>query len=564
MSSDSSSSGFGGFFAAARSSALQALATHVPDAISSATSAGNSFSKWMEDPETKQKAVDLFDKTAQSLQSACSTAKTMVQESIVAAKATIKEQSEALDENTAAAKKSLFERIPELAVLADASAAVVQLARPLSLAAPDGKSLSTLELIHCARALGVLHRHCPHAFEDSSVASQPHSALPSIGQPSAALSATELARYSRYAHAVYGKKSVESALPFSADSDEDALMAYVFSSEPKPNKALLLKYCPQAEMCRPAYAVVSDMTNREIVVCIRGTASVSDVLTDVICETATHTECDTQMVAHKGMLTSALALDAEIQELLNDELLKNTGKIVLVGHSLGGGVASVLCELWHMRGTYPMVSACCFGAPCVLSLPFARSASVRVTSVVCDDDLVTRASLGSVGDLARALACLAHCSVDPANVQIDFQALLERCMNADDEPTPGDSDTVPVESKDGHISLSALTLKLSEELVKATPERALQIEQQFATIASAVHSFTSLHRQLHEGDDYHTQRLHAPGRLVHLRALTAGAQLCEDAHIDQLALGRVHLSETMLKAHAASHYVSSCARRISD
>ena len=75
-------------------------------------------------------------------------------------------------------------------------------------------------------------------------------------------------------------------------------------------------------------------------------------------------------------------------------------------------------------------------------------------------------------------------------------------------------------------------------------------------IATTVHAFVTSHRR--EQADYLAQRLFAPGRVLSLQSAV------EERESDQLHLGRVVLSASMLVSHAASNYERACMQRIAE
>ena len=61
--------------------------------------------------------------------------------------------------------------------------------------------------------------------------------------------------------------------------------------------------------------------------------------------------------------------------------------LVLCGHSLGAGIASVLSMMWQRRFSVP-VHAYAFASPCVVDLRTARDAAPCVTTVVVGEQCI--------------------------------------------------------------------------------------------------------------------------------------------------------------------------------
>ena len=89
---------------------------------------------------------------------------------------------------------------------------------------------------------------------------------------------------------------------------------------------------------------------------IRGTMSASDTLTDLRCEIGdvwcTHAQGFVER-AHIGMWDSAVCVDAKVREIIQDALAPGGPcegmRLMVVGHSLGGGVASLLAIRWRSQ-----------------------------------------------------------------------------------------------------------------------------------------------------------------------------------------------------------------------
>ncbi len=143
--------------------------------------------------------------------------------------------------------------------------------------------------------------------------------------------------------------------------------------------------------CKKAYFIVRDVKRKHIVLCIRGTLSVRDLLTDLCCtaeDFLTHdasSDISLQSVneeegegeinltkvrskyrarAHQGMLEAARGVSRMTRKIIATELASNPEyKLVIVGHSLGGGAAAVLGTMW--QDTFPGLVVYSYGSPCV-------------------------------------------------------------------------------------------------------------------------------------------------------------------------------------------------------
>ena len=106
------------------------------------------------------------------------------------------------------------------------------------------------------------------------------------------------------------------------------------------------------EIGEPPFIVVLDHDRKCLVISVRGTLSLQDIITDLNAEGdllptnfGKENVDTTNWLAHKGMIEAATYIQTElvrnkiIERALNYDLEKNTQSytIVLVGHSLGAG-----------------------------------------------------------------------------------------------------------------------------------------------------------------------------------------------------------------------------------
>lgn len=119
------------------------------------------------------------------------------------------------------------------------------------------------------------------------------------------------------------------------------------------------------------FLVAVDYTKQKIVISIRGTLSMKDILTDLNAEG----EClpleppREDWFGHKGMVQAAVYIKNKLEEenlisrALGHSLERGTNKfdLVIVGHSLGAGTAAILAIL--LRGQYPSLTCFSFSPP---------------------------------------------------------------------------------------------------------------------------------------------------------------------------------------------------------
>ncbi|KAI0057714.1 alpha/beta-hydrolase [Artomyces pyxidatus] len=144
---------------------------------------------------------------------------------------------------------------------------------------------------------------------------------------------------------------------------------------------------------------------------------------------------------HGGMLRMAMAMGGKgkpVHVAVKEALRKNKGfELVMCGHSLGSGVASLLGLMWADPKTcltvrssgLPVgrrVSVYCFGPPCLTDARLGTLAANMITSFVYSHDVVSRLSLGSIRDMNRAAAWL--CKANADGREEGYSAITRRAL----------------------------------------------------------------------------------------------------------------------------------------
>uniref|UniRef100_A0A672M662 sn-1-specific diacylglycerol lipase n=1 Tax=Sinocyclocheilus grahami TaxID=75366 RepID=A0A672M662_SINGR len=161
---------------------------------------------------------------------------------------------------------------------------------------------------------------------------------------------------------------------------------------------------------------ILDHHKREaVLVAVRGTLSLKDVLTDLSaeCENLSVEGVSGTCYAHKGICQAARYI---YKRLVNDGILSQgfniapEYKLVITGHSLGAGAASLLAVL--LRSTHPTLECYAFSPPGgLMSKALADYSKQFVVSVVLGKDLVPRLSIPNMEDLKRRLLkMVSNCS----------------------------------------------------------------------------------------------------------------------------------------------------------
>ncbi|XP_023209620.1 sn1-specific diacylglycerol lipase beta-like isoform X2 [Centruroides sculpturatus] len=185
----------------------------------------------------------------------------------------------------------------------------------------------------------------------------------------------------------------------------------------------------------PFYVAIDHQTC-SIVVSIRGTLSLSDVLTDLTaeCEVLSDNDRSNGIFCHRGMLLAANYVKDKLEEtnLLNEVLSVNQSySLVITGHSLGAGTASVLALL--LRSKYPTLKCFAYSPPGgLLNADGVKHSEDFIFSVVVGDDLVSRLSVPTMEDMKRnILSCLTEC--DQPKYKVLLGVFCNKTSNSESE-----------------------------------------------------------------------------------------------------------------------------------
>ncbi|XP_015517683.1 diacylglycerol lipase-alpha isoform X7 [Neodiprion lecontei] len=170
------------------------------------------------------------------------------------------------------------------------------------------------------------------------------------------------------------------------------------------------------------FFVALDYTRKKVVVSIRGTLSMKDVITDLNAEAEVLPLSPPRedWLGHKGMVQAAEYIRKKLREqgIIARALAKDPTRgthqfgLTLVGHSLGAGTAAILAIL--LRQEYQDLLCFSFAPPGgLLSMPAQQYTQEFITSVVVGKDVVPRIGLRQMESLRADLINAIKRSVDP-------------------------------------------------------------------------------------------------------------------------------------------------------
>merc|ERR1712137_1208657 len=221
--------------------------------------------------------------------------------------------------------------------------------------------------------------------------------------------------YSQFAFAAYkgDKKHVLERLPFLEEED------YI---EGNWDKTELVE--------APAWYVVLDRDEKNVILGLRGTKEAEDILVDLA---AQFVKWRTGF-CHHGFLKSLSKLEPFIKDLVADQMQKNPGYSLRVcGHSMGAAVAALLCIKWHDDFPDWDIRGYGYATPCCVSAALSKESEPYFTTFVHHFDAVTRLSMGSIQDLHNGMRTFVSSVGKNNNALAVLRAMNQMALNSDNK-----------------------------------------------------------------------------------------------------------------------------------
>lgn len=177
------------------------------------------------------------------------------------------------------------------------------------------------------------------------------------------------------------------------------------------------------------FYVAFDHNYKSIVVSVRGTLSFYDAITDLRIESQNmDLDVPFEALAHKGILHAAMYIkDSIVQKKIISEAFEQHPdyKLVVTGHSLGAGAASLLSAL--LRPIYPDLICFAFSPPgWLVSLPLSQYMESFVCSIVVGKDLVPRLGVYTLNSLKSKMLNVIRQTEQP-KYRVLFRAFKKAC-----------------------------------------------------------------------------------------------------------------------------------------
>ncbi|KAK9993494.1 hypothetical protein SO802_023197 [Lithocarpus litseifolius] len=182
----------------------------------------------------------------------------------------------------------------------------------------------------------------------------------------------------------------------------------------------VLKFVKNSSVMRPGYYIGIDNRRKLVILGIRGTQTVYDLITDIVSSSDAEVTFEGYST-HFGTAEAARWFLFHEMGTIRNCLEKYEGyRLRLVGHSLGGATASLLAIMLRRKsymelGFNPdIVSAVGYATPPCVSRELAENCSDFVTTVVMQDDIVPRLSAASLTRLRNEI------------LQTDWMSVIEK------------------------------------------------------------------------------------------------------------------------------------------
>jgi len=178
----------------------------------------------------------------------------------------------------------------------------------------------------------------------------------------------------------------------------------------------LLRHDVATEPGRVGHFIAVHHQRKQVVISIKGTSSLSDVLTDLVGKAVPHTlrssdSSTTTIRCHEGMYNAARILFDDTRHLIQHFFLPSKYSIVICGHSLGAGVGTLLGVFLKHNPYFTLthdtnLHVYAFATPACLDYTASLDCRDYITSVVNNDDCVPRISLVTIRNLMKVFVKL--------------------------------------------------------------------------------------------------------------------------------------------------------------
>lgn len=159
-----------------------------------------------------------------------------------------------------------------------------------------------------------------------------------------------------------------------------------------PKQYQLLRHDNATEPGRVGHFIAVHHAQKEVVIAIKGTSSFSDVLADIVGKAIPHDSCP-GLRCHEGIMVAANMMMDETSHLIQHFFMPQKYKVVIVGHSLGAGVSSLMGIFLKQAFPNLDLKVYAYATPACCSYQASLDAQDYITAIVNNHDCVPRMTI---------------------------------------------------------------------------------------------------------------------------------------------------------------------------
>ncbi|VDN17299.1 unnamed protein product [Gongylonema pulchrum] len=276
------------------------------------------------------------------------------------------------------------------------------------------------------------------------------------------------------------------------------------------------------------FIVLEDAKSKSIVITIRGTASMMDAVNDLSLDD----EAFSVDVDQDPILRRDEKLDAPDKGL---KMKHPEYTIVVCGHSLGAGVATLLTLL--LKQTFPSIRCYAFCPPgCVISENGLKETEKYVFSVFIGDDIVPRLSFQTLCklkyDVIKSLAL-----TNSPKYKVLLRGFYRLCFSSPWEPGRGNSSIVLVEPAE-----ESVVVNINDRIPLVFHNPLMIYDDNGADAAAATGE---------QAERWASRRIKLlpPGRLLHVWVTDKKKKLVSKSWIHHSSLNEIKLCSAVISDH---------------
>jgi len=300
------------------------------------------------------------------------------------------------------------------------------------------------------------------------------------------------------------------------------------------------------------FFLVADRNSKSLVISIRGTLSLHDMLTDLRGEPGRI--CDENIsglsedwLGHQGMVNAARYVYRRLHGLETGRVARVSRRdmlgmalatpdyagyrLVVTGHSLGAGTAAILAFL--LRARYPGTSVTCYAySPPggLLSRKAALESEKFTVSIVVGDDVIPRTSLANIATLSRDIKHVtSQCQL--AKFKILGYGCMAACCSSD-TPLGGELDRLFPGS--GNSCSSSANISPVRDSSTGSDKELVSTNTPYPMNSTAI-------------------SMYLPGRILHIEESHHSDDIYTLAEVHRTVFSEILVSPRMLSDHLPNH-----------